>query len=514
MSDLVSILIPMYNSAKYIEEAIDSCLEQTHQNFEIICVDDGSTDGTASVVNEHVDNDKRIKYYYKTNGGSASARNYGLEYCTGEFIQLLDADDILLPASIEIKLNKIKDSDSIGCVYSAYCQFNDETGEEIFVDRPEFAIERHMQECLITTNGLYRKCYINAVDGWDESYKYIEDYDFNSRIAMVSKCEYISEPLFKYRKSGQNKTDEASINNFQWHYEHIKVKSNMAKKVGAYNSPNIVQLLCGGIGDLVAMSKSVKYYKMLYPEAKIVHYCYDGVFKDVIEHNPYIDEIITTGNLIESIKESKSKYPTYRQVTMDYFYKYGWNFYKTPYHLVQFFARDILGLLLPKEQLMPEFYYAPDGSDFERPDKFIEKIGKDFVVVESQTRSNKEGKEWKDFNIVYEELDKLNIPIISSASKDTEEIKGFKNVINIRDYSIREAARLIERCSWVFSNQSGQSHISDAFDKKGIMLNIGAPYSYAGRVSKNAVIIDQKEVFSPQTIDKNEVIETIRKFIF
>ena len=95
---LVSVIIPTYNSAGYIEEALESVFEQTLQDFEIIVVDDGSTDGTGEVLRKYGD---RIRYIYQENNGPASARNGGIRVARGEYIAFLDADDLWVSTKLE-----------------------------------------------------------------------------------------------------------------------------------------------------------------------------------------------------------------------------------------------------------------------------------------------------------------------------------------------------------------------------------------------------------------------------
>ncbi len=103
--NLVSVIIPTFNRAHLIRETIDSVLKQTYQNFEIIIVDDGSTDNTAEVVKSY--SDPRISYFYQPNSGlPAKARNVGLTRASGEFIAFLDSDDIWFPRKIERQLTE------------------------------------------------------------------------------------------------------------------------------------------------------------------------------------------------------------------------------------------------------------------------------------------------------------------------------------------------------------------------------------------------------------------------
>ncbi len=104
MEPLVSIIIPVYNSEKYIKKTLQSCIEQTYKNVEIIVVNDGSVDDSEAIIFEI--RDERLKYYSLSNNGPCSARNFGIERAVGELFQFLDADDILHPQKIEMQVNQ------------------------------------------------------------------------------------------------------------------------------------------------------------------------------------------------------------------------------------------------------------------------------------------------------------------------------------------------------------------------------------------------------------------------
>lgn len=101
---LVSIIIPLYNAEKYISETLDSVLSQTYKNWECIIVDDGSTDLSKVIVTEYCKKDKRFQYHWQINKGASAARNKGFELSKGEYIQHLDADDIIMPEKIQSML--------------------------------------------------------------------------------------------------------------------------------------------------------------------------------------------------------------------------------------------------------------------------------------------------------------------------------------------------------------------------------------------------------------------------
>ncbi|MCT1797322.1 glycosyltransferase family 2 protein [Aerococcus viridans] len=103
----ISIIIPMYNSEEFIFETINSLIMQTYKNIEILIIDDGSTDSSATIIEEKF-NDKRIKYFYQENSGAPTARNYGLQKANGEYVLFFDSDDIMLKYGVEKLVNKIR----------------------------------------------------------------------------------------------------------------------------------------------------------------------------------------------------------------------------------------------------------------------------------------------------------------------------------------------------------------------------------------------------------------------
>lgn len=113
---VISIIVPIYKVELYLEECIDSILEQTHHNLEIILVNDGSPDNCGKICDEYAVKDNRIKVIYKKNGGLSDARNIGIEACSGEYVAFIDSDDILHPQFIEILFrNLVLNNADISC---------------------------------------------------------------------------------------------------------------------------------------------------------------------------------------------------------------------------------------------------------------------------------------------------------------------------------------------------------------------------------------------------------------
>ena len=98
----ISIIVPVYNAKSYLSRCIDSILNQTYQDFELILVDDGSTDCSGEICDKYASNDIRIRVFHKPNGGVSSARNLGLSKINGNYVIFVDSDDFLMPNHLEI----------------------------------------------------------------------------------------------------------------------------------------------------------------------------------------------------------------------------------------------------------------------------------------------------------------------------------------------------------------------------------------------------------------------------
>ena len=108
----VSIIIPVYQGKSYLKRCIDSVLAQSCQEYEIILVDDGSTDGSAEICDEYAEKQKTITVIHKENGGLSSARNAGLEIASGEYVMFIDADDVVHSKMLETELKVLKEENA------------------------------------------------------------------------------------------------------------------------------------------------------------------------------------------------------------------------------------------------------------------------------------------------------------------------------------------------------------------------------------------------------------------
>ena len=207
-NQLVSIIINCKNSEKYLNECIDSVLTQTFSNYEIVIINNFSTDRTKEIILSY--SDSRIQYFEtKSHLNLGAARNIGLEMSKGEYIAFLDSDDTWYPNKLELILKKF--TENIGLVYSDVKYFNNNNSFNLYDIRNLYKgncfkellddYNLCMSSCVIS-----KKVILNQKILFDEELKVCEDLDFFLKIAYVSKIEYVRDVLVEYRIHGKNLT--------------------------------------------------------------------------------------------------------------------------------------------------------------------------------------------------------------------------------------------------------------------------------------------------------------------
>jgi glycosyltransferase involved in cell wall biosynthesis len=214
MTPRVSVIVPAYNAAVYLPFAIDSVLAQTYANWEIVIVDDGSTDNTRAVVDSYRSKlQDKLQYIYQPNRGLPAARNAGLHAARGEFIALLDADDVWLPQRLERGISILDADSGADLVHARVMRINAQgtiTGQ--LKVEPKYmsgSIARHIytrRAHIICPTVMFRKSCLQTAGWFDESMQATEDRDLWFRIALRHKVAYIDEVLAYYRLSPQAMT--------------------------------------------------------------------------------------------------------------------------------------------------------------------------------------------------------------------------------------------------------------------------------------------------------------------
>jgi glycosyltransferase involved in cell wall biosynthesis len=210
-SNLVSVIIPAFNSERYLSDAVESVLNQTYKNFELIVVNDGSTDRTEEILKQYFD---RIQYIYQHNKGVAAARNTGIRVSKGEYVAFLDSDDIWAKNNLRLQINYLKNNPDIGLIYGEIVNFNGhETDEELWsvimeTPRPKGHIFQDLiLACLFQTSTvMVRRRVLDTVGFFNESLPLGEDYDLWLRIAANHKVGYVPDMLCKYRRHASSLT--------------------------------------------------------------------------------------------------------------------------------------------------------------------------------------------------------------------------------------------------------------------------------------------------------------------
>lgn len=190
---LVSIIIPTYNNANTICRSIDSCINQTYKNIEIIIIDDGSTDNTKEVLSRY-NSDERFKYIYQENQERSAARNHGLDLAKGEYIQFLDSDDTLYPEKLEKQVNFLDENQDYFLVYCGV-EYKNELGQITHTLEPN--INGNIDYEILKGNfitihsPLFRKTDVR----FDEKINRLEDWKFWIYAIKNKKIAYIDEIL-------------------------------------------------------------------------------------------------------------------------------------------------------------------------------------------------------------------------------------------------------------------------------------------------------------------------------
>lgn len=198
----VSVIIPAYNAASYTIEAVESILNQTFKDFEIIVVDDGSTDNTKKLLQPYIDCCK-IDYIYKENGGASSARNMGIKASKGQYVACLDCDDLWLPDKLKICTEFLDKNPEVGLVYTRVC-FIDLHGNIVGIPGgccySGMVFEKLIgNNFIVNSTPVVKKGCFAKVGLFDESIFYPADWDMWLRISEHYPIAYLDTILTKYR---------------------------------------------------------------------------------------------------------------------------------------------------------------------------------------------------------------------------------------------------------------------------------------------------------------------------
>lgn len=200
----VSVIITSYNHARYLPESIESVLAQTYRHFEILVVDDGSTDNTQDVVSKYPE----VRYIYKHNQGLSAARNTGIDHSKGSYLVFLDADDWLLPEALAINVKYLNDFTEAAFVSGAHTKVN-EHKQTLFEIKKQFIADQHYKHLLhhnyieMHAAVMYRRWVFDHFR-FDTTLRACEDYDIYLKIARQYPIVHHMEKIAVYRKHTSN----------------------------------------------------------------------------------------------------------------------------------------------------------------------------------------------------------------------------------------------------------------------------------------------------------------------
>jgi glycosyltransferase involved in cell wall biosynthesis len=213
----VSVVIPTYNRAGLLDDALESVFAQGHDALEVVVVDDGSTDATAKLLREWKEREgERLTVIRQANAGESAARNAGIVAARHDLVALLDSDNRWRPGKLEKQLQLHADDPSLGFSFTGYTTFGDGSSADIVLGEwdpdPGYALEQLLAGCCINTSAVIARKQIFLDAGmFDTSLRYCEDHDLWLKIAtMGCRIGYVAESLLDYRVGGMS-SDEALV---------------------------------------------------------------------------------------------------------------------------------------------------------------------------------------------------------------------------------------------------------------------------------------------------------------
>lgn len=236
---MISIIMPVFNGEKYIAQAIKSVIAQTYPNWELIIVDDGSTDDTSNVI--HQFKNAKIKYIYQNNQGPSAARNRGLDIAQGDYIAFLDADDLYHEQKLARQVTFLKENPNVDIIYNdvkvvdeSLHEINELKSEGIYESKEDFLAMLLFRQIVPLPPSIMakRKCFESGIR-FNTNYVHGEDYDLTIRLAQKYQYAYLPQPLYIYRRHLNNLTNA--------HNKQVEAEIEITKNIGLTSIKQIVQ---------------------------------------------------------------------------------------------------------------------------------------------------------------------------------------------------------------------------------------------------------------------------------
>jgi glycosyltransferase involved in cell wall biosynthesis len=224
----ISVIIPVFNQSPFLDESLNSVLEQTLQNWECIIIDDFSTDDSEIIAKKWCQKDTRFSYFKNAEKGVSNARNFGISKANGIYILPLDADDKIAPTFLEKVHLKFMSNPNLSLVYSDVTFFGIKTNN---YKLPKYSYKKLLTQNCFVISSVFKKSDWKKVDGYDKKLESFEDWDFWIRVldenSTVSKIE---EKLFFYRKHQKGSLSNKFATDVKFYlnlYDYIYIKNKM-----------------------------------------------------------------------------------------------------------------------------------------------------------------------------------------------------------------------------------------------------------------------------------------------
>ena len=228
-SPMVSVVMPVHNTAQYVREAVGSILGQSLQDFEFIMIDDGSTDGSAEILDSYQEKDGRVRIFHQDNNGIAAALNKGIELARGKYVARMDSDDISLPERLAKQVALMESNPEVGICGTACRLFGDNCG----ITKPKTESEEIKSWLLFgpcmahPTVMMRRQLIVDKHLYYDPWFKQAEDYELWVRFSQHCEMANIPEPLLLYRVCDKQATTQFRPEVHRWsgfvHKQAMKV---------------------------------------------------------------------------------------------------------------------------------------------------------------------------------------------------------------------------------------------------------------------------------------------------
>lgn len=265
MKKLVSIIIPTFNRASIIGNTLNSILEQSHENWECIVIDDGSSDYTKELMEYYINKDHRIKYHHRPLGyrkGGNGARNYGFTLAKGDYILFFDSDDLMLPVCVEKKIKMLEEGFDV-CIsrlqFFSIRNGDIEPGGISDIESNDIIYDMFAEKIAIPTGNALLKAGVLDNEPFDEELSQSQDLDLFARIFKDHKVFTINEVLFLMRQGHESISSRYENRITKYLNSYLKVRQDALKNFS--NHQKFRELIIGQVLGLLRYAISMKNYK-------------------------------------------------------------------------------------------------------------------------------------------------------------------------------------------------------------------------------------------------------------